>query len=77
MVYLEIQALVNQSQERQRKSEKGSSKFERNIMSLVNIDDKMDTFYNHPQVRKSQNKIINPILPSDDQFSHSVKLLGA
>ena len=48
-------------------------KIERNIIpidnpfeSLVNMDDKMDTVHNHPQIRKSPKKKINPILPPDD-----------
>ena len=56
----------NQKKDRLKKIERNIIPIDNPFESLVNMDDKMDTVHNHPQIRKSPKKKINPILPPDD-----------
>ena len=56
----------NQKKDRLKKIKRNIIPIDNPFESLVNMDDKMDTVHNHPQIRKSPKKKINPILPLDD-----------
>ena len=55
----------NLKKDRLKKTERNIILLDNPFESLVNRDDKMDTVDNHPQIRKSPKKKINPILPPD------------
>ena len=57
---------TNQNKYRLKKIERNIIPIDNLFESLVNMDDKMDTAHNHPQIRKSPKKKINPILSPGD-----------